>query len=71
MVQSRVQVLESPILYSSKFLWHNIFMNFVINLNITKILFTKFECEFRMQTEEVGSKKLVIGDARDSNISAT
>ena len=39
-------------------------MNFVINLNITKILFTKFECEFRMQTEEVGSKKLVIGDAR-------
>ena len=29
--------------YSSKFSWHNIFMNFVINLEITKILFTKFK----------------------------
>ena len=29
--------------YSSKFSWHNIFVNFVINLEITKILFTKFK----------------------------
>ena len=27
--------------YSFKFLWDNIFVNFVINLGITKILFTK------------------------------
>ena len=27
-------------MYSSKFLWHNIFMNFVVNFEIMKILFT-------------------------------
>ena len=27
--------------YRSKFPWHNIFVDFVINLEITKILFTK------------------------------
>ena len=34
---------EKTILYSSKSPWHNIFVNFVINLKITKILSTKLE----------------------------
>ena len=38
------------ILYSSKFSWHNIFVNFVISLLITKIFLTKFSVNVGMAT---------------------
>ena len=50
---------EYVILYGSKFSWHNIFVNFVINLDITKILNASLECR-----SDRGGRMLVIGEAR-------
>ena len=41
------EIIDLP--YSSKFSWHNIFVNFVNILKITKILFAKFIFESGLQ----------------------
>ena len=41
------EIIDLP--YNSKFSWHNIFVNFVNILKITKILFAKFKFECGLQ----------------------
>ena len=40
-VQCKWRYKHSPLLYSSKFSWHNIFLNFVIRHPIMKLFFSK------------------------------